>query len=76
MFINFEIFENNSIKKFINIILINVAIFQNLLNFKKRKNNYKIFSFFRKKIVKILKSFEIIRNDILKILKIYIVIEI
>ena len=57
-------------------IFINVAIFQNLLNFRKRKNNYKIFSFFMKKIIEILKSFEIIRNDITKNLNIYIVFEI
>ena len=73
---NFKNFENNLIEKLLNIIFINVVIFQNLLNFKKRKNNYKIFLFFMKKIVEILKSFEKIRNDILKKLKIHIVIEI
>ena len=40
---NFECFENNLINKILNIIFINVAIFQNLLNFQKRKNDYKIF---------------------------------
>ena len=57
-------------------IFINVAIFQNLLNSRKRKNNYKIFLFFMKKIIEILKSFETTRNDITKKLNIYIVIEI
>ena len=75
-FMNFKILENNSIKKFLNMIFINVAIFQNLLNSRKRKNNYKIFSFFMKKIDEILKSFETTRNDISKNLKIHIVIEI
>ena len=57
-------------------IFINVVIFQNLLNSRKRKNNYKIFLFFMKKIIEILKSFETTRNDITKKLNIYIVIEI
>ena len=73
---NFIIFENNSIKKFLSIIFINVVIFQNLLNSRKRKNNYKVFLFFIKKIIEILKSFETIRNNISKNLKIHIVIEI
>ena len=58
-FMNFEIFENNLIEKFLNMIFINVVIFRNLLNSRKRKNNYKIFFFFMKKIDEILKSLEI-----------------
>ena len=73
---NFENFENNSIEKFLNMIFINVAIFQNLLNSRKRKNNYKIFLFFMKKIDEILKSFETTRNDISKNLKIHIIIDV
>ena len=57
-------------------IFINVVIFQNLLNFRKRKNNYKIFSFFTKKIDEILKSLETTRNDFSKNLKIHIVIDV
>ena len=72
-FIDFKIFENILIEKILNIIFINVVVFQNLLNFRKRKNNYKIFSFYIKKIVEILKSFETTRNDILKNLKIHII---
>ena len=73
---NFENFENNSIEKFLNMIFINVAIFQNLLNSRKRKNDYKIFIFFIKKIIEILKSLETTRNNITKKLNIHIVIEI
>ena len=73
---NLEIFENNSIEKFLNIIFINVAIFQNLLNFRKRKNDYIIFLFFIKKIDEILKSLETTRNNFSKNLKIHIVIDV
>ena len=57
-------------------IFINVAIFQNLLNSRKRKNDYKFFLFFMIKIIEILKSLETTQNDITKKLNIHIVIEI
>ena len=75
-FINFEISKKNLFEKFLNIVFINVAIFQNLYNSRKRKNDYKIFSLFMKKNFEILKSSKTTRNDNLKNLKIHIVIEI
>ena len=57
-------------------IFINVVVIQNLLNLRKRKNNYKFFLFFIKKIIENLKSFETTRNNISKNLKIHFVIEI